>query len=198
MPQKKKDRRRFSRPPVLKGLKARRRGRPRSPRYTRVTRGKLRVTRLLQAALRAFFAGLRAVLRAFVADLRTDLRAVDFLAAVLRAGAFLTFRFTTLLAAIGVISFCVSISLNSPNHPGLKKSCASSKILLTRNCKLYVTTPRIRTGVLREILNFLVFRTLWLVGRIFRVRFLPILHSSDERQSATRNACASTCFVTQL
>jgi hypothetical protein len=59
---------------------------------------------------------LRTVLRTLRAVLRPALRAVDFWAVARRAGAFLTFRFTTLLA-IGILSFCLfSISLRSPNR----------------------------------------------------------------------------------
>jgi hypothetical protein len=64
-------------------------------------------------------AGLRAALRTV---LRVVLRAVDFLA-VRRAGAFLTFRFTALLAIVFSLSVSVYLSLRFESPSNKKMMC---------------------------------------------------------------------------
>jgi hypothetical protein len=101
------------------------------------------------------------------------------LAAALRAGAFLIFRFTALFA-IGLLSFCLSISLvvfeSAPNKKMMRKfeDFVDSKLQIMR-CQ-----GTIQLNVLREILNFLVFRMLWMIIRTFRLHLRARVCTPDD------------------
>ena len=130
----KKDRRRVSQPSVLKGLKARRSKRPLAFDSAR-NEGNWRVSGCftqLDGFLGRLTAALRAVLRTVlrVAGLRARLRDGA------RAGAFFTLRFTAFLSHWSSLFLGFYFYLSQFESLELKKSCASSIILLTRNCKL--------------------------------------------------------------
>jgi hypothetical protein len=94
-----------------------------------------------------------------------------------------------------VIPLSGLLSLSSfevSNHLRTKKSCASSKILLTSNCYLHVATSRIPTNLLREIIIFLVFLMQWLVVCIFRIRFSRKRASAIERVARAKCGCVSS------
>jgi hypothetical protein len=137
-----------------------------------------RVTRLAYAARRDFFAVLRAVLRAGLRTLRAVLRAVVFLATALRAGAFLTFRFTALLAIVFSLSVFLSLSCSGESRRN-KKMMRKFQDFVDSKLQIKCCDRLIQEKVLREILNFLMFRMLWVIIRTFRLHFQATLATSD-------------------